>query len=367
MSLVIANAFLIIMVLLEIALIYFYKKEPIPWREIIFNLNSGHILMWVLRGLELGVFHFVLTHWSFHLLDQWSDWSVWLFGFLTWDFCFYWLHRFHHKYRFLWAVHVVHHEGEHFSLSLGIRNSWYSSLTAIPFFVGLAFIGVPLEVFIATSSIHYIIQFYNHNNIVGKSGWLENIMITPAHHRVHHGSNEIYWDKNLGGTFVFWDKMFGTFQAELAEEPVIFGTKDYVKTENVVWANIFPFLKLFNWSERWDTPTQSAFQVSDRFISSGGILLFGLLLYYIAQEPIWSDHLKLNFFIIIFLGTIANGGISEGKYWGLTLWAINFLILGPVFLFSNGIAGSLLGLLLASLAIHSLITLGKVKFSTASF
>jgi len=126
------------------------------------------------RGVEIFLFGVLLQHVNLHVVDQWPPVWQWIFAFIAWDFCFYWMHRLHHKIGVLWAVHVVHHQGEHFSLSLGSRNSWYSSLSNFPFIAVLAVLGVPLEIFVTVSSIHYSVQFYNHNGIIGKSGWLEN-------------------------------------------------------------------------------------------------------------------------------------------------------------------------------------------------
>ncbi|HFC00183.1 MAG TPA: fatty acid hydroxylase family protein [Phaeodactylibacter sp.] len=354
MNLAFANGILLILVFLEILFLSVHEKEKIPWREVIFNLNSGHILMWILRGLELGAFHLVYVYWSFELLDGLTYVQQWLFAFVVWDFCFYWLHRLHHQFELLWAVHVVHHEGEHFSLSLGIRNSWYSSVTAIPFFMGLAVIGVPPEIYLIVSSIHYSIQFYNHNRVIKNSGWLEKVMITPSHHEVHHGCNAEYLDKNFGGTFVIWDKIFGTFQPKIKDVPVICGTADYVKTYNVAWASNLPFLKIFNFPKIKNKKSYPDFQLSDTFIVFGGVLLFGLLLHYIFQENTWDNSMKLFFFNIIFWGTIGNGGLADGKYWGLAITEFNFLLLAPVFIFYYKITAPILLLNMGLLMWYSL-------------
>ena len=137
-NLFLAILLLLLLVLVEILYIKYIEKEPIPWREIIFNLNSSHIMTWVGRGIELISFDFVLRHAGLGLVTELPVMAQWIFTLFAWDLCFYWMHIWHHKFPFLWAVHVVHHEGEHFSLSLGIRNSWYSSLTALPFFLPLA-------------------------------------------------------------------------------------------------------------------------------------------------------------------------------------------------------------------------------------
>lgn len=362
MNLALANGLLLVLVLLELAFISVKKKESIPWKEIIFNLNSGHILMWILRGVEITGFYMISVYFSFNFFQNWEYLAIWIFAFIAWDFCFYWLHRFHHKFSFLWAIHVIHHEGEHFSLSLGIRNSWYSSLTSFPFFIILAFIGIPVEIFVATSSIHYFIQFYNHNSIVQRSGVLEKIMITPSHHRVHHGVNPEYIDRNFGGTFIIWDKLFGTFQPELNEKPVIYGTKNYKKNYNIAWANNLPIFKLLKIPLFQTKTTKRELGLKDYYIAIGGILLFCVLVYFIHIETVWTSYIKVYFFLIIFLGTIANGGISESKLWGVILWAINFVVLTPAFLFYYQISEPILLSLMVLIIIYSLIIFSKTIF-----
>ena len=166
------------------------RGHAVPWRDVVSNLGSGHILMWLLRGIEIAVYAWVLAHLSLGWAQSWPSLSGYSSWSCPWDLGFYWMHRMHHALPALWSVHVIHHEGEHFNLSLGIRNAWLSSLTTLPFTtIPLALIGIPLPVFVVVSTVHYTVQFYNHNGIVGRSGWLERFFVTPAHHRVHHGHN----------------------------------------------------------------------------------------------------------------------------------------------------------------------------------
>jgi sterol desaturase/sphingolipid hydroxylase (fatty acid hydroxylase superfamily) len=332
MSLIFANSLLLIMVLIEVAITHFYKKEEVPWREVIANLNSGHIVLWMFRGLEVAAFHLVLIHFSINLFSTWHIITVWVFGYLAWDFCFYWMHRTHHQVRLLWAVHSVHHEGEHFGLSLGIRNSWYSSLSNFPFVVILALMGLPLEVFITVSSINYFIQFYNHNGLVIRSGFLEKILITPSHHRVHHGENAVYMNKNFGGTFVIWDKLFGTFQPELSSEPVTFGIKGYKLRENIFWTNMMPFNTLFKLGFT-STTVAKTMNISTVKVVAGGLLLYTYLLLYIGYENVWNSTAAWTYFGMVFLGALANGGMSENKRWGVYVWVLCFTALLPVLIF----------------------------------
>jgi len=355
MNLALGNALLLLMVIVELVILKYYKKEKIPWKDVVFNLNSGHILLWILRGVELATFYFILQNYSFYLLKDLPFIPIWIFTFIAWDFCFYWLHRLHHKIKIFWMVHVVHHEGKEYNLSLGIRNSWYSSVTSIPFFIILAVIGVPFEMFISISSLHYFVQFYNHNALVNKSGFLEKIMVTPSHHRVHHGVNPDYIDKNFGGTLVFWDKMFGTFQAEKKDDPVIFGTLDYVKTNNLFWANNIPVLKILGMSMPKFSKKDIHYKVKGFVLGIGAFLLFALLLNYILYEEIWANNIKVFLFTIVFLGTLAIGGISEGRYWGLILWIITGLVM-PIIFVATILNNWLLNICFVLLFLHVLYT-----------
>jgi sterol desaturase/sphingolipid hydroxylase (fatty acid hydroxylase superfamily) len=316
------GSFLLIMcMLVELPMLKYLKKDEIPWREIVYNVSSGHILMWICRALEVLLFTYVLTHLSFGLLDSWNFVAQWVFTFFAWDLCFYWLHRLHHKIPLFWKIHVVHHQGEHFSLSLGLRNSWYSSLSSIPFFIILAVIGVPVPVFISVASVHYFVQFYNHNGVVKNSGVLERFMVTPALHRVHHGVNPEYIDKNCGGTLNLWDRLFGTFQREIEGVPIQYGVIGAIKTDNPFWGNNLPFMQALKMKiPDFKKQQESKLIVPDLFIATGGLSLLSLWLYYIFCEGHGLGMQQVVFFNLIFLGTIALGALSDGRFWGMMSW-----------------------------------------------
>jgi anti-sigma regulatory factor (Ser/Thr protein kinase) len=200
-----------------------------------------------------------------------------LFAILAWDFGFYWLHRLHHNLRPLWAVHVVHHQGEHFNLSLGVRNSWYSSLTAIPFFLVLAIIGVPLSVFLVVSVAHYSVQFLNHNALTPKLGWLEKVFVTPSHHRVHHYKERRFADSNYGGTFIFWDKLFGTFCRITPPQGIGYGVKGEPPSSNPLRESNLPFLRMVG-ARKKSAPQLRQFTASASSAIVGAILLVRNLL-----------------------------------------------------------------------------------------
>lgn len=314
--------FALSIMIIEIFAIKYIQKKEIPWREIVFNLNSGQGLMWFFRAIELLCFATILKYFSFNIVNSWNLVYQIIFTFFAWDLCFYWLHRLHHKIPLLWSVHVVHHEGEHYGLSLGIRNSWYSSLASIPFFLILAVIGVPIEVFIGISSFHYGVQLYNHNNIVNKSGFLESFMTTPSLHRVHHGINPMYIDTNFGGTLNFWDRMFGTAQKELDDVQIVYGVKDSIKTDNPFWASNIPVLNYLKMNvPKIKRDKESMAIVSDLFIATGGILSFTSIVYYIYHLNIGMTGFKQFIFLMLtIVATIALGAASDGKEWGVKLW-----------------------------------------------
>jgi sterol desaturase/sphingolipid hydroxylase (fatty acid hydroxylase superfamily) len=346
---------LLLMVLLELCYLHFVEKQAIPWREIIFNLNSGHVMTWVCRGIEITGFDFVLRHASIGLVSSWHLAAQWIFTLFAWDFCFYWMHRLHHKYPLLWAVHVVHHEGEHFSLSLGIRNSWYSSLTSLPFFIPMAILGVSTEQFVLMGAFHYFVQFYNHNRIVNKSGWLEYFIVTPSHHRVHHGCNPEYRDKNCGGTFAMWDMWFGTFQPERDDIQIQYGVKHKSNTINPFWANHIPFMKYVFKSKVPDFQSFERNQkiLNDFILSIGGILQFGLLIFYIYQEDKWGGWREFLLFDLLLMSTIALAGLYENYRWGTDAYLlVSILLFG--FMLYFGIEHWVFVLLNTLMLIHAL-------------
>jgi sterol desaturase/sphingolipid hydroxylase (fatty acid hydroxylase superfamily) len=289
----------LLLLLISVELIFFkLENKEIPWREIATNLNTGQIVLWIFRSLEIIAFVFIYRHMSFDLVGHLPIWLIWLSGFILWDFCFYWLHRLHHKYKIFWLIHQVHHQGEYFNLSLGVRNSWYSSLTSIPFFLPMALIGYSPESFIIIGALHYFIQFYNHNGIVRQSGFLEYIMITPSHHRVHHGRAEIYHNKNFGGTFVWWDKLFGTFQPEDRSLPEQYGVPGYSDHTDIIALNHDPAFK--------STLNAQGEMVSipGWVIFAGSMLLFFHLLYFIYFEKTLDGVYLAHLFFTIAIGTI---------------------------------------------------------------
>lgn len=316
--------FMLLVVVAEGLIITKTQKGTVSWQELVFNLNSGHIMLWLFRGLELFCYSFVVTHYSFNVVESWPTVLIWLLTILAWDFGFYWLHRLHHTYRILWAVHVVHHQGEHYNLSLGVRNSWYSSLTSIPFFMLLALMGVPLDVFITVSILHYTIQFFNHSAIIPHLGWLEKIMVTPQHHRVHHVKEGHYSNRNFGGSFIFWDKLFRTFSTP-PETKYHYGIKGEPATENPFIDSNLPFWRILKRASKPRALTSPRYHINQLALVIGTLFLFSLVIGYVYLYGYGYQGTTLQqviLFILLALGTVALSGISDGKTTGLLSWFI---------------------------------------------
>lgn len=356
LDMVYGNGLLLVLVILEACFIKYKLKEELPLKELIMNLNSGHILLWIFRGLEVAAYVFTLSFFNTGLADSLPKPIVWIIAFFLWDFMFYWLHRTHHIWKLLWSVHIVHHEGAHFSLSLGIRNSWYSSLTSFPYFIIMALLGIPTEIFIAVSSFHYFVQFYNHNHLIKYSGFLEKIMITPAHHKVHHGKNDPYLDKNFGGTFIFWDKLFGTFQKEDPSNPVILGVDKPVTSHNPILVNHVPVAHFIGKSLRYKVGKMKL-EIPKALLISGAIALFLMLLLFIFFEGHLSTNHTAILFTTVFVGTISNGLILDGKLAGFFLWVFSN-ILAPIYILLNfENLNAAIYLVVSSYLLHGIITM----------
>lgn len=164
-----------------------------------------------------------------------SPW-VWVATFFGVDFFYYWFHRMSHQVNFLWAAHVVHHQSEEYNLTVALRQSALQPGLSWIFYLPLALIGVPPFVFFVHLSVNTLYQFWIHTRLIDRLGPLEWVLNTPSHHRVHHGQNPQYIDKNHAGTLIIWDRLFGTFEPE--GEEVVYGVTEPSESWNPLWVNL---------------------------------------------------------------------------------------------------------------------------------
>lgn len=230
---------------------YFHNKGLYTTKGVLANiyltaLNMGLDIL--VRGLCL----LVLNYFYGFKLVNWSEGNVfWYWAVLLFaeDFMYYWLHRIDHYCRFFWAVHVTHHSSEEFNFTVGFRSSVFQPLYRFLYFIPLALLGFKAIDIMFIYSATQIFGILAHTQTVGRLGLLEYIFVTPSHHRVHHGSNVRYLDKNMGMLFIFWDKLFGTFQAEEDTDPVKYGLTENINTYHPIkmvfheWKNIASDLK----------------------------------------------------------------------------------------------------------------------------
>jgi sterol desaturase/sphingolipid hydroxylase (fatty acid hydroxylase superfamily) len=188
----------------------------------------------LLRLLGVAAFVAVQSRFGLWRWDLTAVWQ-WLAAVVLVDLCFYWFHRVSHRSNLFWAVHHVHHSSEEYNLAVALRQPWLEKLVDIPFYLPLALLGMPVEMYLGAFTIDLLYQFFIHTRWVPKLGPLEWVLNTPSHHRVHHGVNPIYIDTNYGGIFIIFDRVFGTFVNE-TEAPV-FGTVKPLRTWNAAWAN----------------------------------------------------------------------------------------------------------------------------------
>ena len=207
--------------------------------DMISSLSSG-ITNIAKDGLKFGVL-IVSYSWLVKYITIYKLEPIWLaiiIAFIVQDFSGYWLHRMNHRVNILWNRHIIHHSSEEFNLSCALRQeiSAIVRFGAI-FMIPAALLGISPTIFAVLGPIHLFMQFWYHTRLINKMGWFEKILVTPSHHRVHHAINTKYMDKNYGQILIVWDKLFGTFQAELEEEKPVFGIIRPANTWNPIIIN----------------------------------------------------------------------------------------------------------------------------------
>jgi alkylglycerol monooxygenase len=218
-------------------------KKYFSFTSSISNISIGiaeRLAQLFLAGYFILVFQFVYDHFAiFHIKQNTYTWI--LLFFLT-DLIWYWYHRLSHEVNILWGAHIVHHSSEEYNYTVSLRITIYQSFIRLGFGLLLPIIGFPVPMLLISITVLGIYQFFIHTRFVKSLGFLETIFVTPSNHRVHHGSNEIYLDKNYGGILIIWDKLFGTYQSETEE--VRYGLTKQVKSNSFLWLHFHYWLEL---------------------------------------------------------------------------------------------------------------------------
>ncbi|HWR13810.1 MAG TPA: sterol desaturase family protein [Terriglobales bacterium] len=218
------------------------------------TMGIGNVIVGLFsKAMVFGLFTFL--H-KFAIFEIGYAWWAWVLAFFADEISYYVFHRTSHECRLWWASHVVHHSSQRYNLGTALRQTWTGSLYSFVFWMWMPIVGFPPMMILTMQACSLLYQFWIHTELVNRMGPLEWVLNTPSHHRVHHGSNQAYLDKNHGGTLIVWDRLFGTFARE--EEAVVYGLTTNIRTYNPIriafheWVDIVRDLRLASsWPERW--------------------------------------------------------------------------------------------------------------------
>lgn len=265
--LLIAMPLFLLLIIIEKVYGYFKGEDFAPIMDSVSSISSGitNAVKDVL-GLSITFISYTWLLSKIALFQIEATILTYAIAFICIDFYGYWIHRLAHQINFFWNKHAIHHSSEEFNLACALRQSISSFVNLFTFLlIPAALIGVPTKVIVITLPIQLFLQFWYHTRYIKRLGFLEKILVTPSHHRVHHAINPEYMDKNHSQIFIFWDKLFGTYQEELASVPAVFGITRPAKTWNPIRIN-FQHLALMisdawraeNWKDKltiWFQPT----------------------------------------------------------------------------------------------------------------
>ena len=272
-----------------------------------------------------------------------TSWLPWVAAVVGVEFAYYWWHRLSHEVNVLWAAHVVHHHSEDYNLAVALRQSISTWLTSLPFYLPLALLGVPFLPFAAVLGLTTLYQFWIHTELIGKLGFLEKIINTPALHRVHHAINPRYLDKNHAGPFSLLDRLFGTWEPET--EPCVYGTTRPLNSFNPLWAQVETYvdlvrlarkaptaldaLKVFfaspawrpawmgealkrDFSRKYDPPASPG---TSRYALFNWVLVLGGVFCFLMWGAALSAPSKSAFVALVLLSVVSLPALVEGRSW----------------------------------------------------
>ncbi|MEN9319926.1 MAG: hypothetical protein RLZZ309_913 [Bacteroidota bacterium] len=289
-------------------------------------------------GLSIAIisYSWMVEHLTIYKVQ--SSWLLYVIAFLALDFAGYWVHRLAHTVNFFWNNHIVHHSSEEFNLACALRQSISVYFRIYAFLlIPAAIFGVPQQVIAVVAPLHLFAQFWYHTQHIHKMGWLEYIIVTPAHHRVHHAINPEYLDKNYGQIFIFWDRMFGTFQEESPAIPAVYGVTRPVRTWNPIKINFMHLWLLMqdawhtkSWKDKlrvWLMPLgwrpadviekYPVYKIEDvyHFEKYDTPAPKGMIIY------LWIQLFCLLLIVSYLFGNVASIGLTNMMYYGLFIFA----------------------------------------------
>lgn len=349
-----------ILIGIELAYTFYKKLNYYRLNDSIANLNQGigsQLVGLFMKTVLFVGYMYIFEHWRVFEIPN-TIWT-WIILFIGVDFFYYWFHRMSHQVNALWAAHIVHHQSEEYNLTVALRQSWFQGWFSWVFYLPLALIGFDPIMFLTLSSFNTLYQFWIHTRTIKSMGFLEYILNTPSHHRVHHGSNPKYIDKNHAGTLIIWDRLFGTFQKE--EEEVYYGITTPLASWNPVWANVHYWKDLIETAKKsdnisdkvrvfikppgWFPETLGGFKHAPEIDvvnykkfhteTAMSVMAYALLLFLVAlalgsYQLFFFDKLTLATNILVATFTILSmltcGALLEKKRWFVNVESLRFLI-----------------------------------------
>jgi sterol desaturase/sphingolipid hydroxylase (fatty acid hydroxylase superfamily) len=247
---VLAIPVFLLLILLELAITRLQEKDYYRLSDSISDLGCGMLQQLLEVFVKTALFAgYLFLYRRYRLFEMPSaSAGVWIACFLGVDFLYYWFHRTSHEVNAFWAAHVVHHQSEEFNLAVALRQGAFQGTFSWIFYLPLAVLGFPPLMFLSVTSVNTLYQFWIHTRVIGRLGPLEAILNTPSNHRVHHGRDPKYIDRNHGGTLIVWDRLFGTYQKE--EEEPVYGITKPLASWNPVWANLHYWAELMGSARR---------------------------------------------------------------------------------------------------------------------
>ena len=324
-----AVPFFLLALLIELIYGIAINKNTYRLNDAISNLFMGTLRTankLIIIGAAGYVFYLAETNFAIWRMDI-NSWFTWIFAFVVYDFFYYWFHRISHERQIFWASHVAHHQSEDYNLSTALRQTGTGAFVSWVFYIPMFLIGIPSYVFISVASLNLIYQFWVHSEHIPKLGWFENYFVTASNHRVHHAQNEQYIDKNYGGVFIIWDRMFGTHKIENEDEPCIYGIRGTLNTFNPIWANLHVYVKIMRemWSSRdWKeklyapfartgwSPKSLPYQIEKDNFNAESFKKFNPVIS--KQHKIYALFQYL-FITYIFLAFIQSGYLNYAELW----------------------------------------------------
>lgn len=340
--------------------------DDFDFADSITNLNIGigsQVVGALTKALLLMLF--VWVHDNLRLFTLEFTWYNTLICVVVFDYIYYWAHRWGHEWNIFWGAHIVHHQSEEYNLTVALRQSWFHNILAFPLFLPIPFLGFDPMSFLIAAGFVTLYQYWIHTKAIHRMPkWFEFVFNSPAHHRVHHATNDQYLDHNYAATFILWDRLHGTFIDE-SEEPV-YGITTPLRSWNSVWANVHFYVEMWegskhlkNWRQklalffrgpeylgrllgqvnegstkvmrkqrkyRTETPLHLKIYVGLQFL-----LLTYFLTAYMAQIDNLTLFYQLAFFFLFAVSTLSIGAILENRPWFYIVEIARYLMFVPLY------------------------------------